>query len=117
MTTAKQENPCAMREAPYATSSVSSHFNADFLKVSQRSWPGTVILLLCLFAKQKNYMTLFNFTSHLTVTWFAGNVSNKFFSFPWLEPYLPSLASLLQLDDSLIHQVMVVFDGVHLAQP
>lgn len=62
-------------------------------------------------------MMLFNLTSYWTITCFAWKVSNLFFSFPWLESYLPSLAHLLWLDDSLIHQVMVVFDGVHLAQP
>lgn len=62
-------------------------------------------------------MMLFNFTAYSTITWFACEVSNLFLQFPRLESYLLYLASLLQLDDSLIHQVMVVFDGVHLARP
>lgn len=44
-------------------------------------------------------------------------VSNLFSSFPGLETYLPSLDFLLQQNDSQIHQVTVVFDEVHLAQP
>lgn len=83
MTTAKQENPCAMRGTLCNFICFLSDFlrtNAALLKASQISWPRkdfsvTVINLLvskgCLFAKQRNYTMLFNFTSHSAVTRFA----------------------------------------------
>lgn len=116
-------------EAPYAASSVfsCSLFTRPVYslgcadKLAREGSSVTLINLLasrgCLFASWRNYMMLFNFTSYLTITQFAWKVSNLFFSFPWLESYLPSSAPHLRRDDSQIHQVMVVFDGVHLPQP
>ena len=80
MTTDKQENPCAMRGSVCSFICSLSYFsltNSVFLQ-DKLAWKGHSVIVInlpvssgCLFANQRNYMMLFNFTSHSTVTLFA----------------------------------------------